>query len=232
MIAVSKNKIGSLIADEKLCKKLCSNFLAFIPTTFVATPSYSFNLINKTTNVELSYTTIEGKNGVVWVDPIQKLSPPSGKFLQEFRQQFPDWDFSSSYRPIYGDIVVNNYTPCTPTLTICDSPGFVGGLLDIDYIPKKHKIFDPELGREVEYTDFPDPNTGRVHWVQWVESNHSISPDVHGREERVLDTISNTPFYYGEDLGKTFDDIYIRFNRHLQISKILKTLLNSLLFKH
>ncbi len=142
---------------------LTTSFLAIIPISLNATSSYSFNLINNSINFLLTYTTSKGDNGTVWVDPIQKLSPPSEKFLQEFRKQFPDWEFSSSYRPIYGDLVVNNYTACTPTLSLCNSLGFVGGLLDLDYIPKKFDIFDPELGKEIKYTDFPDPNTGRVH---------------------------------------------------------------------
>ncbi|OKH21336.1 hypothetical protein NIES593_16190 [Hydrococcus rivularis NIES-593] len=181
--------------------------LVGISTVILGTvPAQGFNIVYKDPlislrNLEpLEYATPSGDKGKVWVDsPLEKLRPPSGELLELFRQQFSDWEFEAFFRPVYGDFVVNDYRACPPGA--CGIGLLVGGLLDLDYLPRK--FFDPELGKE--YNDFPDPTTGRVQWIQWVENNHSLQGG-HGVEERVLDTKSNTPFYYGERLLKNMND--------------------------
>jgi hypothetical protein len=158
---------------------LLSLFLAF-PILIESIPAKAFNLVYKypltSPNYvnQAEYITQVGNKGNVWIDPIEKISPPSSSLLQLFKSQFPSYNFEASYTPIYGDFVVTSYQTCSPF----PNPGFcpevpanVGGLLDLDYVPRK--FFDPELGKD--FNDFPDPLTGQVRWVQWVTSNHKVN---------------------------------------------------------
>jgi hypothetical protein len=159
-------------------------------------PAQAFNLIYKSPIVqETYYTTPAGNKGKVWVDDIQKISPPSPRLLQAFTAQFPSYNFEASYTPIYGDFVVNTYRPCPPAPhpSFCpEKPANVGALIDLDYVARK--FVDPEYGKE--YNEFPDPNTGKVRWIQWVTDNHKLNSK-HGEKEAIVDTTSNTPYYYG-----------------------------------
>jgi len=162
---------------------------------FEILPAKSFNLVEPNSSLypyEVNYTTPVGNKGKVWIDPLQKLSPPTPKLLNLFRQQFSSYNFEASNTPVYGNISVDGYAACAPGF--CPVPtSNVGAYLSLKYEPQK--IFDPQLLRE--YNRFPDPLTGRVRWIQWVTDNHATS-DRHGVKEATIDTTSNTPFYYYE----------------------------------
>jgi hypothetical protein len=87
---------------------------------------------------------------------------------------------------------------------------YVGGLLNLDYVPRK--FFDPELGRD--YVDFPDPNTGKVRWVQWVTDNHKLGvTGGHNIQEAVVDTLSDLPYFYSvSELRNRKDPYYFYDN--------------------
>lgn len=169
---------------------------------FQSLPAKAFNLVyspNSINNLKVAeYTTTVGNKGKVYVDELQKIDPPSSKLLEAFKNQFPSgWEFEASYTPIYGDFVVNEYKACPPNSCQDIGPS-VGGLLNLDYVPRSFG-FDPQLGREV--IDFPDPDTGKVRWVQWVTDNHKLNGR-HGESESILDTTTNTPYYYaGSELA-------------------------------
>lgn len=164
-------------------------------------PAKAFNLIYKyppeSPNYvdEVEYITPSKNKGKVWVDQIQKISPPSAGLLQAFKAQFPSYNFEASYTPIYGDFLVTAYQACPPAPNLGFCPGEnitnVGALIGLDYVLRE--LYDPQLKRN--YNDFPDPNTGLVRWIQWVTDNHKLDGK-HGEKEAVIDTTSTTPFYY------------------------------------
>jgi hypothetical protein len=181
--------------------QLLITFVAIaFPIILKSLPARAFNLVYKYPANSLNYQytadylTPNGNKGKVWIDPLQKISPPSTGLLAAFKSQFPLYSFEASYTPIYGDFVVTSYQACPPAPypIFCESiPDLVGGLLYLDYVPRT--FFDPELGKN--YVDFPNPETGKVRWVQWLTSNHKLNRN-HGEQEAVVDTTSNTPYYY------------------------------------
>lgn len=188
--------------------------------------AFTINYENSPVLDPVSYE-IGDVRGRVWIDPIEKLPPPSDKFIKAFESLFPEWEFESSYTPINGNINIQQYRPCNPQYIFgCERfaadgqiPIFVGAKLDLEYEPKKYSFFDPELGNVEIITEFPDPNTGRVHWLQWVENNHKVEGgndplQGHGINERIIDTYSDTPFYYGNLLkGNPEDPLYFSGNK-------------------
>ncbi len=149
-------------------------FFITVSSIFLGRSSaYGFNLIvSPSVNVnynKIEYTTWGGNKGKVWIDPITKIFPPSKKLSTLFKTQFTAYDFEVSNTPVYGDFIVQEYRSCPPG--VCPEQLVVGGLLDLEYVPKT--FFDPELGRDVN--EFPDPNSGKVRWIQWVTSNHSAN---------------------------------------------------------
>ncbi len=188
-------------------KHLLANFTLTFLILLESFPVQAFRLVNQDPVVkETYYTTPAGNKGKVWVDDMVKLSPPSPGLLQAFQAQFPSYNFEASYTPIYGDFIVKEYRACAPAPHpgFCpDEPTLVGALLDLEYVARK--FFDTVNG--IEYNDFPDPYTGQVRWVQWVTDNHKLGAP-HGTKEAVVDTLSNTPFYYGGDGLKNRRDPY------------------------
>ncbi len=191
----------------------------FPANAFTVSYSYSPNL------TPVSYT-VGNLKGQVWIDPIQKISPPDAKLIKAFQSQFPEWEFESSNTLINGNINITWYQPCNPQDMLgCQQfsadgslPIKVGGRLDLEYEPQKENFFDPELGKDITVTEFPDPNTGQLHWLQWVESNHKVIEDAknvvqgHNIPESIIDTKSKTPFYYGDSLKEKPDDPFYFFS--------------------
>ncbi|MBD3886396.1 PEP-CTERM sorting domain-containing protein [Phormidium tenue FACHB-886] len=125
---------------------------------------------------------------------VKQLSAPNptsnAMFWNVLTSSFPTgWNFQSAGgTPLYGTFDVRTYRACSKDIA-CDGLTFdrVGTELDLHYTPNL------DLGD-------PDPNTGRVRWIQWVRDNHSLSPDEHGVPESIIDVTGShgTPYYYAK----------------------------------
>lgn len=134
---------------------------------------------------------------------IRQLSAPHSTsnsiFWSVLTRSFPSssgWNFQRAEDengksiPLYGTFDVSEYQPCSPSRrdgacgvdTIPDQK--VGAALFLKYIPNL------SMGD-------PDPNTGRVRWIQWVRSNHPRD-GAHNTPESVIDLdarFPGTPYY-------------------------------------
>jgi hypothetical protein len=182
--------------------------LLVVPFPFFLTshPASAINLVytNFPTSFDYqptaSYKTTVDNDGLLTRDYLRNISPPSTKsaFWNVLTSSFSTWDFRRSGVPVYGDFLIDEYKVCPPISTCARLGGSVGAKLDLDYRP--NFTFSPN-------TRQPNPDKGRVRWIQWVRSNHSLNPDKHGNKESVIDIDyekpgNGTPFYYANsDLG-------------------------------
>lgn len=152
------------------------------------------------------YDTTNGQKGKIYMDFVIKKRPPHrhSEFWRVLTSSFPssEWDFRSSGTPVYGDFVVRAHRVCVP-FSECSQGQSVGGQLELEYVP--NFSFSPE-------TRQPDPNTGRVRWIQLVRSNHSLAGG-HGVRESIIDLDiynpnNGTPFYDADPDSDNQSDTY------------------------
>jgi hypothetical protein len=188
---------------------------SWLPVAFSSQSAVAFNLVYGSSDREAYrnydyYRTAAGNDGYVMTRSIKQLSAPNpvsnATFWNLLTSSYSTgWNFQSAGgTPLYGTFSINTYRSCSPMslCTIGARPAIlpiVGTELDLDYQPN------------LERGD-PDPNTGRVRWIQWVRSNHSIIPDAHGTSESVIDSDGNypgTPYFYAPpDIGNKRSPYY------------------------
>ncbi|MBW4509412.1 MAG: hypothetical protein KME64_23240 [Scytonematopsis contorta HA4267-MV1] len=150
-----------------------------------------------------NYKTNVGNDGILTRDFLTKIAPPNtrSKFWRALNSSYPvGWDFRRSGTPVYGDFLIDEYKVCPP-FSDCASlstTGSVGAKLNLAYRP--NFTFSPN-------TRQPDPDSGRVRWIQWVRSNHPVNGR-HGDKESIIDIDitstgrfpydPGTPFYYSK----------------------------------
>jgi hypothetical protein len=198
---------------------LLSLLVTLLPTALISKSAVAFNLTFSGSSSAFTryslYQTSVGNSAYVQAKGPRKLQSPglNSQFWIVLTRSFNisnGWRFQRARVPLYGTFNVTSYHVCSPT-AFCDVSywsSIVGTQFYLDYIPN------------LQLND-PDPMTGRVRWIQWVRSNHSLNPDIHGLQESVVDIdysrpTPRTPYYYsGSNSGNAkspyyFDDIPAR----------------------
>ena len=99
-------------------------------------------------------------------------------FLQTLSQAFQGWTFNPAPSDLAGNFQVEKYHA---KYTVIESIPVVGGKIELFYNPGNG---DPIVDNSLK-------------WIQRVVDNHSLTPDVHGNNEDIIDTYpnANAPYY-------------------------------------